>query len=304
VATLPASLRYLTRGLNLRANSLLLTLYGDAVAPSSQAVALRSLIALAEPFGINARLVRTCAFRLAANDWLSAIRVGRNSYYGLTPAGLQRVMHAAKRIYSGTAPAWDGYWTLVLLRADTRASLRQHLGRELAWEGFGTIAPGVYAHPNADLKSLGEIVSAAGAEKNAAVMRAQSVEAFAPEPLQALMHQTFKLAAVAPAWRAFCTRFESVLPDAKELAPADAYFVRTLLIHEYRRVLLRDPNLPEALLPADWPGRQARALCAGLYRSLLKASEQYLDQQIQSLDGQRGPQTRASVRRRFDAALP
>jgi phenylacetic acid degradation operon negative regulatory protein len=41
--------------------------------------------------------------------------------------------------------------------------------------------------------------------------------------------------------------------------------VRTLLIHEYRRVLLRDPNLPEALLPAGWPGLQARALCESLY---------------------------------------
>jgi phenylacetic acid degradation operon negative regulatory protein len=290
------------RGLSLRANSLLLTLYGDAIAPSLQPVALRSLIALAEPFGVNARLVRTCAFRLSADDWLSATRVGRNSHYGLTPAGLQRVMHAAKRIYSGNAPAWDGYWTLVLVRADTRASLRQHLARELAWEGFGAVAPLVYAHPNADLTSLREIIAAVGTEKNAAVMRAQSVEAFAPEPLQALMHQTFKLGAVAPAWRAFCTRFASVLPDASKLPPAEAYFVRTLLIHEYRRVLLRDPNLPEALLPADWPGRAARALCAKLYRALLKASEHHLDEQIQTLDGPRNQQTRTALRTRFGAA--
>jgi phenylacetic acid degradation operon negative regulatory protein len=51
-----------------------------------------------------------------------------------------------------------------------------------------------------------------------------------------------------------------------------------LLIHYYRRVVLRDPLLPESLLPADWPGRAARALCGEIYRGLLPASEQWLDQ--------------------------
>ena len=42
--------------------------------------------------------------------------------------------------------------------------------------------------------------------------------------------------------------------------------MRTLLIHEYRRVLLRDPRLPAALLPLDWPGAAAFALCRDFYR--------------------------------------
>jgi phenylacetic acid degradation operon negative regulatory protein len=38
--------------------------------------------------------------------------------------------------------------------------------------------------------------------------------------------------------------------------------VRTLLIHAYRRVLLRDPLLPAALLPLDWPGAAAMRYAA------------------------------------------
>jgi len=52
---------------------------------------------------------------------------------------------------------------------------------------------------------------------------------------------------------------------------------RILLIHHYRRVVLRDPLLPTALLPPDWPGQAARRLCGEIYRGLLPASEQWLD---------------------------
>jgi len=275
----------LARGLKLGANSMLVTLFGDVVAPRPQAIWLGSLIRLAAPFGINDRLVRTATFRLTADDWLAATRIGRRSYYGLSEAGLQRVLHAGKRIYAGEASEWDGRWTLVLARSDVRATIRQRLKRELLWEGFGAIAPGVLAHPNADLASLREIVQAAHAQEYVAVMEARSLEAFSPRPLQALMHQTFKLGDVAAAWQALLRRFSPLQDEAAQLAPADAFFVRTLLVHEYRRVLLRDPNLPEALLPQDWPGRTARGMCSGMYAALLNASETYLHGVVEVADG-------------------
>lgn len=276
----------LARGLKLGANAMLSTLFGDVVAPRPQAIWLGSLIHLAAPFGINDRLVRTATFRLTADDWLVATRIGRRSYYGLSDAGLQRMLHAGKRIYAGEAPDWDGRWTLVMVRGDVRATIRQKLKRELLWEGFGAIAPGVMAHPNADLASLREILHAAHAQDYVAVMEARSLAAFSIRPLQALMHQTFKLGDVAQAWQALLRRFSPLATEAAQLAPADAYFVRTLLVHEYRRVLLRDPNLPEALLPQDWPGRTARELCSGMYGGLLAASEDYLQRTVEVAEGE------------------
>jgi phenylacetic acid degradation operon negative regulatory protein len=61
------------------------------------------------------------------------------------------------------------------------------------------------------------------------------------------------------------------------LSDTEAFTARILLIHHYRRVVLRDPLLPTALLPEDWPGRAARNLCGEIYRGLLPASEQWLD---------------------------
>lgn len=290
----------LARGLKLGANSMLVTLFGDVVAPRPQAIWLGSLIRLAAPFGINDRLVRTATFRLTADDWLDATRIGRRSYYGLSEAGLQRCVHAGKRIYAGDAPDWDGRWTLALVRGDARATIRQRLKRELLWEGFGAIAPGVYAHPNADAGSLREIIRAAQAQDFVAVMEATSLEAFSIRPLQTLMHQTFKLGDVASAWQALLRRFSPVLADAHGMAPPDAFFVRTLLLHEYRRVLLRDPNLPEQLLPADWPGRTARDLCRAMYAALLDASEDYLRDVVEVSEGHLVNANRA-LRKRFGA---
>ena len=54
-----------------------------------------------------------------------------------------------------------------------------------------------------------------------------------------------------------------------------AFIGRTVLIHEYRRILLHDPDVPEALLPADWPGTQARKRCARIYLSLCKAADRW-----------------------------
>ena len=57
------------------------------------------------------------------------------------------------------------------------------------------------------------------------------------------------------------------------------------MIHDYRRLLRRDPELPDVLLPADWPGQKARLLCKELYRRLAPASERHLDQHLTLADG-------------------
>jgi phenylacetic acid degradation operon negative regulatory protein len=292
------------RGLVVRSNSLLITVYGDAIAPRHQAVSLGSLITVAELFGLSSRLVRTSAFRLAADDWLVATRIGRCSYYGLSDVGMLRVQHADRRIYDIQRPAWDGRWTLIMLDATLRASVRQHLRRELLWEGFGQVSPTLFAQPHAGHQSLGEILKAAQAEDKVAVLNASSDDAFAQKPLQSIMHSTFKLSAVQQAWHGFIARFSAVMDALHNLSPVEAFFVRTLLVHEYRRVLLRDPDLPLALLPADWPGLQARQLCESLYRALLPGSEQFLIAHVEAADGPLVKTPRAILQRMTSLAKP
>ena len=83
----------------LRSGSLIVTLFGDAIMPRGGAIALGSLIALAAPFGLNERLVRTATARLAKDGWLKGRRAGKLSEYRLSRDGRERFADATKRIY-------------------------------------------------------------------------------------------------------------------------------------------------------------------------------------------------------------
>ena len=268
--------RKLQHGLTLRANSLLVTLFGDALAAQNAPVSLGSLIELAGLFGLSSRLVRTSAFRLTADGWFDVTRVGRRSFYALSALGQQRVVHAQRRIYDFAPLPWAGYWTLALVDARLKASTRQHLKRELLWAGFGQLSTSVFAHPHADHTALKDIINSTQTHDQLVVLQAQSLDGYAQRPLATVMQDTFKLAAVGAAWLAFIKRFAAVQNDAASLKPKAAFFTRTLLIHEYRKVLLRDPQLPQALLPVDWPASDARQLCEALYGSLRAGSQAYL----------------------------
>ena len=280
---LPSKVSRLQRGLTLRANSLLVTLYGDALAAQNKPVSLGSLIELAGLFGLSSRLVRTSAFRLTADGWFDVTRVGRRSFYALSPLGQQRVMHAQRRIYDFVPLPWAGQWTLALMDARLKSSTRQRLKRDLLWAGFGQLSPSIFAHPHADGAVLRDIIDSTQTRELVVVLRAEQIEGYAEQPLATVMQDTFKIKAVGEAWADFIKRFAPAASEAHNLPPASAFFTRTLLIHEYRKVLLRDPQLPQALLPIDWPGDAARRLCQTLYARLALSSQAYLASHVSCL---------------------
>ncbi|UUZ46965.1 hypothetical protein LP420_25380 [Massilia sp. B-10] len=100
-----------------RSKSLVMTIFGDTIAPHGGTVWLGSLIELLAPFGINDRLLRTCVFRLAQEGWLVANRDGRRSSYALLPQALPRFERANRRIYAPLTAHWDGNWTMLLAPA-------------------------------------------------------------------------------------------------------------------------------------------------------------------------------------------
>ena len=133
----------------LRGGSLLVTIFGDAIAPRGGAIMLGSLIELAAPFGLNERLVRTAMARLAEEGWLENRRFGRRSEYRLSRTGQERFAAATQQIYGVPGQRWRGLWTAVLLpsgRQRTRET-RQAARDALAWAGFGEARAGVFVHP-------------------------------------------------------------------------------------------------------------------------------------------------------------
>ena len=257
----------------VRAWSLIVTLYGDAIVPRGGSLWLGSLTEIMALFRIDAGHVRTAMSRLTADGWLTRARIGRNSYYRLSRQAEASFAAATRRIYFAHEPPFDGRLRIALLGpgVDDRSAVRP----ALAAAGFAALSPTAYvgvADPPAELAGTpGVFVLRAAADNSRKVAEA-----------------AWRNRALDVEYRAFLERFDSVsraLATDQPLDGADALVVRTLLIHHFRRVVLRDPGLPAVLLPLDWPAVGARTLAARLYRRLVPASEAWLDVRARAEDG-------------------
>lgn len=281
----------------LRGGSLLMTIFGDAIAPRGGAVTLGSLIDLARPFGLAERLVRTAVARLAAEGWVAATRHGRRSEYRLTESGRKLFAEATRRIYGAIPSSWDGHWTLAVLPPAGGHS-RRNVREELRWLGFGQLSPGVYAHPACTLEEARGWLAAVGCGNHCWLLKSATE---GPAADRRLVAEGWNLAEIARRYRRFRDTFapvESALRESDALAPQAAFVVRTLLVHEYRKIHLQDPLLPPALLPAEWVGTEAYELTATLYAAVFAAAERFLTETGRTIAGALPP-AGAEVQARF-----
>lgn len=268
-----------------RTGSLIITFHGDAIVARGGSVWLGSLLSFLELLGTEGGVVRTAVSRLTADGWLEREKVGRKSYYSLAPSGRERFEAAVEHVYNPHPSEAVGRFELLLIESTTDRDIARPA---LTEAGFGNPLPGVWvAPPDAVMPSV----------VTGAIRLHASVEG---EMGRRLVAASWSLDRIADGYRNFIKTFEPLAGwmAEGEVSPGDAILSRVLLIHHYRRVVLRDPLLPTASLPEDWPAVEARRLCAKLYRGLLPASEQWLGKHGEN---QRGvlPPPGAELRRRF-----
>jgi phenylacetic acid degradation operon negative regulatory protein len=247
-----------------RTGSIVITVFGDAIVPRGGSVWLGTLLKFFATLDIDAGVVRTAMSRLTADGWFERNKIGRNSFYRLVK-GRQTFDIATRHIYDAPPSDWTGRFELLLIgNAEDRDTAREALKNA----GFGSPVPGVWVAPS----------GAPIPEEAASALR---LEVSAEDDAgRRLLGESWPLDRTADAYLKFMKTFEPLrgwIGRRGDLADADAFTARILLIHHYRRVVLRDPLLPTALLPKDWPGRMARALCGEIYRALMPLSEQWLD---------------------------
>lgn len=271
-----------------RTGSIVITVFGDAIVPRGGSVWLGTLLEFFAGLDIDSGVVRTAMSRLAADGWLTREKVGRNSFYRLAEKGHQTFEAATRHIYDPPPSDWTGRFELLLIgNGEDRDVSREALRNA----GFGSPLPGVWVAPSGvpvPDEAAGAIRLEVSAEDDSG---------------RRLLSASWPLERTADAYLKFMKMFEplrAALGRGGTLSDADAFTARVLLIHYYRRVVLRDPLLPESLLPSDWPGRAARSLCGEIYRALLVRSEQWLDSHGINEKGPLPP-ARKALERRFDA---
>lgn len=257
----------------LSGTSLISTIFGDSVLHRGGNISLASLIQLLELFGFNDRAVRTSVFRLVKNDWLCSDKIGRTSFYRITDSSRSTYLQAEQRIYNDQMKEWDHYWDLILMSSlDTEN--KALLKKELEWLGFANISTNLMAYPGCNRIELQRLLVDLNMSEQVVVFKAETLQLFnnSVDTIGRMLRTNWPIDELRQRYLQFLDIFREIgvllMQENEQLEPVQAFQIRTLLIHYYRRILLKDPALPLELLPTDWPAISARTLSMNIYKSI------------------------------------
>lgn len=264
----------------LSGTSLISTIFGDSVLHRGGNISLASLIQLLELFGFNDRAVRTSVFRLVKNDWLCSDKIGRTSFYRITDSSRSTYLQAEQRIYNDQMKEWDHYWDLILMSSlDTEN--KALLKKELEWLGFANISTNLMAYPGYNRIELQRLLVDLNMSEQVVVFKAETLQLFnnSVDTIGRMLRTNWPIDELRQRYLQFLDIFREIgvllMQENEQLEPVQAFQIRTLLIHYYRRILLKDPALPLELLPTDWPAISARTLSMNIYKKVFEPADEY-----------------------------
>ena len=239
----------------LRVWSILVSIFGDLAGPLPGQLALRDIHQLTRQFGITDGAVRTALSRLLAEDWLVSGKSGRHAFYALSPAGIAAVAEASSRIYARPAQPQTG-WQLIVTDPDAPPV-------QLAAQAL-RLTPECWLLPASDRPPSDALVLAGPLTHRPGWLAARLAGGRLTEDYARLE----KLAG------ALQNRLDS-RGGASQLAPETAMGLRVLLLHFWRRLVLRHSPHLFWLLGPDWPGTQVAQQIGPLWHQLLDRSESW-----------------------------
>lgn len=268
----------LTEGTELRTWSLIVTIFGDLAREPGAEIPGPVLSAITGRIGIRPEAMRVALHRLRKDDWLTSRRAGRVSHYLLTAAGRAETEKATGRIYAAEPPAPERWHLLVAGPMDPA----QRLERDgaLAARGYVTLTPGVWLGPGRAPAEAGGLFAFEGAPRALPEWLRRDLM---PEPL----------AAAHAGFAAALDRAAAALGTG-DIPALDRAVLRVLVVHGWRRLVLRRPDLPDAFFPEDWAGPTARARAHALLARLGKPGIAAITESAASRQCSEGPRSEVS----------
>lgn len=265
----------------IKAAAFIVTIYGDVVEPRGGVVWIGNLIDTCAEVGISETLVRTAVSRLVSAGQLVGERDGRRSYYRLSAPARAEFAAAAQVLFG---PPEEEDWHFVHLSGPAAEEEMQMLQRS----GYGRVNARLAVGP----RRPPVLRSDATSFRAEAMNEGRALRSFAAEYWDLSPHRT--------AYEAFLGQFRplaDLMEGGKSLASASCLTARLLLVHKFRAVVLRDPRLPAASLPAGWPGMPARQLFARFYCALSPGADRYVGERFLTASGRLASATDVTRRR-------
>ncbi len=273
---------------SLKVWSLIITFFGDSIVNRGGNVSANTVHTVLDRVDIGSGAVRTAFSRLASDGWVERQKQGRRSYFQLTKKGMQLFSDASQRIYAPVQTAAD---------------------KQVKQDQQGSWLLGMYI----DKSLLNHFP-----DDNAIVLPNRSLLVFNPDVKTTKAASDLGLLSVTgrlndvPDWvvdhlcpadweqqvQALLSGFDK-LADKPLSDPLSCLAARTLLIHQWRRLLLRYPPIPRALKGQSLHiENEARKFVGDLYHQLTERAEVWLFEQGTCIKGAL-PNVQSSATDRF-----
>lgn len=227
-----------------RAWSLVVTIFGDMA--QDQSIAGPTLSGLMADMNVKSEALRVALHRLRADGWITSEKQGRTSRHSLSDKGRSESRVATPKIYRRPEDMPKG-WHLILL-PDTNAPS----DAVLAMRGYQRVENRLYI--GSDLATSPDC---------AIVLNPQNAQGWLPKTLY-----DDALAQEYNALHAALVDVQALLADLTNPSPNQIAVLRCLIVHNWRRLVLKHPALPSDIYPPSHKGAACRALVTDLLDAL------------------------------------
>jgi phenylacetic acid degradation operon negative regulatory protein len=260
---------------------LLLTLLGDYWWQRKEHLPSSALVSWLAEFGVSDTAARAALSRLVHNDLLVTFKQGRQTFYKLSERAEHVLNDGGYRIFSFglCLRSWDGMWSLVAFSIpEENRQLRHVLRDRLRWLGFAPLYDGLWISPHDNLREAANQLAELSIS-TITMFRAHTMES---TPITGLPQQAWDLDALRAQYEKFITMVAPLCERVHEeqFSPEEALLTRTRVMDVWRSFPTMDPDLPDEILPLDWPRARARQLFIETYDALGPLAQRRIQQII------------------------
>ena len=211
--------------------SVIVSLMGDLLRSPGDQLSGAQLGEILAPAGIRPEAMRVALHRLRADGWIETEKRGRSSFHKLSRHGLAETEAARPRIYATSATNWPNPQMILTEPRVELASPWVQLGAQI-WFG-----PQNAPEPDRAMHLL------AGSET-----------------LPDWLCNKLVTDELTESYATLCIALDEVEHLLRHARPTHLQraTLRMLIVHQWRRILLSHPDLPDELRPQNWSGLRAR----------------------------------------------
>jgi phenylacetic acid degradation operon negative regulatory protein len=238
----------LTRTGDTRVWSVIVTIFGDLAQDPRDQIPGNTLSELTRMIGIKPEAMRVALHRLRKDGWINSEKSGRTSSHRLTRKGFEESLAARPRIYA-TNSERPGQWHLLLREAQTGAARGKAQARKLP-AGYLMLMDRVFLGQGRSSGDERGFVIDGGAGTVPSWVKDTVISEDCVRSYN-LLYQDLQAVLAG-------------LKEAPQLSELQVSVLRILIVHNWRRCILRHADLPDAFFPDGCPAVACRALVAQL----------------------------------------